>query len=310
MSSTDVVYGVSVTKVSCLSLFFFFYYFLYPFNSTVTFHNMPLKVAVMFTVHLTACVFPFHNTHLLLPRCPDGYFGPRCLQTEPLRLYMPNPFKSMSTWYEQLRRAGDTVGTGLPLWAPAALTQTLPPSPVLFLFHLLSLLLRSTRNELCTTPCTQRCHPWEHSASAVCSCAVVLILCLSPSLPLPLLHFFSYHTLLITPPSLSLSPPLPLSLSPPLSLPLSHSLVLLPFLFLTHPPPSSSLSLSLSLFLWLCFSPSGVQMTLLVIAVKPTLWPVSTVCQLPLLSLCQTVLVSCVHAERREDCIHFLLITQ
>ncbi|KAK0133780.1 Pro-neuregulin-2, membrane-bound isoform [Merluccius polli] len=28
-------------------------------------------------------------------KCPDGYFGPRCLQTEPLRVFMPNPFKSM-----------------------------------------------------------------------------------------------------------------------------------------------------------------------------------------------------------------------
>lgn len=50
----------------------------------------------------TVCAF-FHNTCLLLPRCPDGYFGPRCLQTEPLRLYMPNPFKSMFTCHEQQR---------------------------------------------------------------------------------------------------------------------------------------------------------------------------------------------------------------
>ncbi|KAG7258893.1 hypothetical protein CRUP_008383 [Coryphaenoides rupestris] len=26
--------------------------------------------------------------------CPDGYFGQRCLQTEPLRVFMPKPFKS------------------------------------------------------------------------------------------------------------------------------------------------------------------------------------------------------------------------
>lgn len=114
----------------------------------------------------------------------------------------------------------DTVVTGLPLWTPAA-------PPVFFLFLLLFLLLRSTRNELCTTPCTRWCHPWEHSASAVCSCAVVLILCLPPSLPVP--------------------PSLPLSLltfsyaySP------SHSTLALSlpifFLFLTHPPPFSSLS--------------------------------------------------------------------
>lgn len=116
--------------------------------------------------------------------------------------------------------------------------------------------------------------------SAVCSCAVVLILCLPPSLPVP--------------------PSLPLSL-------LTFFLCILSFTL--HPCPLSSCFLSLShssttlllpLFLWLCFFPSGVQMTLLVIAVKPTLWPVSTVCQFPLLSLCQTVLVSCVHAGCRE----------
>lgn len=151
--------------------------------------------------------------------------------------------------------------------------------PVLFLFLLLFLLLRSTRIELCTTPCTRWCHPWEHSASAVCSGAVVLILSLSlpPSLPpsFPPSSPFLTHTLLFTPPLPSLS---------------------FCFLPLSHSPTT----LLLPLFLWLCFFPSGVQMTLLVIAVKPTLWPVSTVCQFPLLSLCQTVFVPCVHAGCRE----------
>ncbi len=54
-------------------------------------------------------------------------------------------------------------------------------------------------------------------------------------------------------------------------------------------------------------------MTLLVIAVKPTLWPVSTVCQFPLLSLCQTVLVSRVHAEFREtaliSCYYLIVVS-
>lgn len=78
-------------------------------------------------------------------------------------------------------------------------------------------------------------------------------------------------------------PPLPLC--PPLTL-----------FYTFHLCPSPS-SLSSCGF---CFFPSGVQMTLLVIAVKPTLWPVSTVCQFPLLSLCRTVL--CVaHACRRRN---------
>lgn len=87
------------------------------------------------------------------------------------------------------------------------------------------------------------------------------------------------HTLLFTPPSIPLSPD---------------------DLLLTPQPSSTTSSLS---FCGFCFSPSGVQMTLLVIAVKPTLWPVSTVCQFPLLSLRQTVLVSCVHVQCGADAV-------
>ncbi|XP_041948462.1 neuregulin 2a isoform X3 [Alosa sapidissima] len=36
------------------------------------------------------CYF-IHGINQLSCKCPDGYFGPRCLQTEPLRLHMPNP---------------------------------------------------------------------------------------------------------------------------------------------------------------------------------------------------------------------------
>ncbi|XP_030216332.1 neuregulin 2a isoform X2 [Gadus morhua] len=34
-------------------------------------------------------------------KCPDGYFGPRCLQTEPLRLLSPNPFKKAEELYQK-----------------------------------------------------------------------------------------------------------------------------------------------------------------------------------------------------------------
>nr|XP_023685201.1 pro-neuregulin-2, membrane-bound isoform [Paramormyrops kingsleyae] len=39
------------------------------------------------------CYF-IHGINQLSCKCPAGYFGPRCLQTEPLRLKMPNPYKS------------------------------------------------------------------------------------------------------------------------------------------------------------------------------------------------------------------------
>ncbi|XP_015205437.1 pro-neuregulin-2, membrane-bound isoform isoform X2 [Lepisosteus oculatus] len=34
-------------------------------------------------------------------KCPTGFFGPRCLQTEPLRLYMPNPNKKAEELYQK-----------------------------------------------------------------------------------------------------------------------------------------------------------------------------------------------------------------
>uniref|UniRef100_A0AAQ4PEW5 Neuregulin 2a n=1 Tax=Gasterosteus aculeatus aculeatus TaxID=481459 RepID=A0AAQ4PEW5_GASAC len=39
------------------------------------------------------CYF-YHGINQLSCKCRDGYFGPRCLQTEPLRLLMPDPFKT------------------------------------------------------------------------------------------------------------------------------------------------------------------------------------------------------------------------
>lgn len=171
----------------------------------------------------------------------------------------------------------DTVVTGLPLWTLAALLipppLPTPPHQISSSFsssssfsgqHALSCALHHAHDGV-----IQR----EHSASAVCRCSVVLILCLSSSLPpllppFPSFSLFLTHTVLFTP----LSPPLFSS-----------------FLSLFHHP------LPPSLFLRLCFFPSGVQMTLLVIAVKPTLWPVSTVCQFPLLSLsvCPRVTRAC-----------------
>lgn len=107
-----------------------------------------------------------------------------------------------------------------------------------------------------------------------------------------------------------MQPPAELSPSQALSLfltftyaysPCHSTLALSPSVFFLF--SRSSTSLFLPLFLWLCFFPSGVQMTLMVIAVKPTLWPVSTVCQFPLLSLCQTVLVPSMHAGRRKSAL-------
>ncbi|KAK1882433.1 Pro-neuregulin-2 membrane-bound isoform [Dissostichus eleginoides] len=40
------------------------------------------------------CYF-IHGIDKLACKCPDGYFGPRCLQTEPLRLIMPKPTESV-----------------------------------------------------------------------------------------------------------------------------------------------------------------------------------------------------------------------
>nr|ACM45587.1 neuregulin 2a short isoform [Danio rerio] len=42
-----------------------------------------------------------HGINQLSCKCPDGYFGPRCLQTEPLRLYMPKPNKKAEELYQK-----------------------------------------------------------------------------------------------------------------------------------------------------------------------------------------------------------------
>lgn len=75
----------------------------------------------------------FHNTGLLLLRCPAGYFGPRCLQTEPLRVYMPSPFKSMFARHERSRTEGQS-GTGAPLRSSAAPPPRPPHPPPLLRF--------------------------------------------------------------------------------------------------------------------------------------------------------------------------------
>ncbi len=57
---------------------------------------------------------------------------------------------------------------------------------------------------------------------------------------------------------------------------------------LMSPSPLPLPSRSFLLPLWVCFPPSGVQMTIPVNAVKPPLWPVSTVCPF-LLPVCLSV---------------------
>ncbi|XP_055082702.1 neuregulin 2a isoform X2 [Periophthalmus magnuspinnatus] len=46
------------------------------------------------------CYF-IHGINQLSCKCPDGYHGPRCLQTVPLRSYMPNPFKQAEELYQK-----------------------------------------------------------------------------------------------------------------------------------------------------------------------------------------------------------------
>uniref|UniRef100_A0A8C1STN8 Neuregulin 2a n=1 Tax=Cyprinus carpio TaxID=7962 RepID=A0A8C1STN8_CYPCA len=41
-----------------------------------------------------------HGINRLSCKCPDGYFGQRCLQTEPLKLYMPKPNKNTQYLYQ------------------------------------------------------------------------------------------------------------------------------------------------------------------------------------------------------------------
>uniref|UniRef100_A0A671PLR4 Neuregulin 2a n=2 Tax=Sinocyclocheilus anshuiensis TaxID=1608454 RepID=A0A671PLR4_9TELE len=42
-----------------------------------------------------------HGINRLSCKCPDGYFGQRCLQTEPLKLYMPKPNKKAEELYQK-----------------------------------------------------------------------------------------------------------------------------------------------------------------------------------------------------------------
>lgn len=46
------------------------------------------------------CYF-IHGINQLSCKCPRGYFGPRCLQTEPKRLYMPNDSKKAEELYQK-----------------------------------------------------------------------------------------------------------------------------------------------------------------------------------------------------------------
>lgn len=122
---------------------------------------------------------------------------------------------------------------------------------------------------------------WYHQAELFCSacglCSTVLIQCFSaPSLSLSFSLLRSKCSL-----SLFLSP---YTLSPLLSL---FPLCVWP----SPPPPLLPLPVVPSFsFCGFVFPPSGVQMTILVIAVKPPLWPVSTVCPF-LLPVCLSVCV-------------------
>ncbi|XP_061090840.1 pro-neuregulin-2, membrane-bound isoform-like isoform X2 [Conger conger] len=46
------------------------------------------------------CYF-IHGINQLSCKCPSEFFGPRCLQTEPLRLYMPKPYKKAEELYKK-----------------------------------------------------------------------------------------------------------------------------------------------------------------------------------------------------------------
>ncbi|KAJ8405425.1 hypothetical protein AAFF_G00318980 [Aldrovandia affinis] len=46
------------------------------------------------------CYF-IHGINQLSCKCPPEFFGPRCLQTEPLRLYMPKPYKKAEELYKK-----------------------------------------------------------------------------------------------------------------------------------------------------------------------------------------------------------------
>lgn len=113
------------------------------------------------------------------PRCPSGYFGPRCLQPEPLRLRMPKPSESMLTWEAQLHTEDR---------CPAVTT---------------SVSLLSCVPEVLTVGCFGLCGSW------CCSCSNFMFsllssLFLSLFLHLFLLHFSSLYVFI--PPSCLFSP--------------------------------------------------------------------------------------------------------
>lgn len=186
-------------------------------------------------VHVTPCVFFFPIT--LVCSFPDVRMDTSALDAYRLShcgCTCPSLSKvcsnDMSSWEQ--RHSCHWI-TSVDSCCPPTPT---PPTPTatrsLPLFSPPFLLLRSTRIELCTAPCARWCHPRDRSASAVCRCSVVLILCLSaPPLPLSLPSFslFSYAYS-------------PFHSTLALSLPLFSS-----FLSLVHNPSPPSLSLALFL---------------------------------------------------------------
>lgn len=271
------------------------YLFCCVFKHAVTFCRNVCEGIQAPEINITLCVcffFLFHNTCLLLPRCPDGYFGPRCLQTEPLRVYMPNPFKSMFKWYEQLTTETQLSldylcglllpSSSPPLPNPHQISSSFSSSSSFSGQHALSCALHHAHDGV-----IQR----EHSASAVCRCSVVLILCLSSSLPLSLPP-------LLPPPSL---------LSHFFLLTLSFSLHPLPLYFLpfSHSFTTLLLFLLLSFFGFVSFHQVSKWLYW---------WSLSNLRYgqfLPYVNFlfchCQSVLVSRVHAGCR-DRINFLLL--
>lgn len=178
----------------------------------------------------------------------------------------------MSSW-EQRRSCHwiTSVGSCCP-WTPP------PPLPKFFcsFSFFFFLLLRSSGNKLCTSPHTL-CGVTRGITLLLLSVVELFVLILSLSLSHPPSYF-------------------------------SHFFLHILSCLARCPSVFSVLTFFTSLCLcgFLSFFLSGVQMHLLVIAVKPTLWPVSTVCRLPLLSLVSDCPCVVLHAGC-IDCFHILL---